>query len=132
MGTIDSPEWRIADREASYLARAVAARIGLWGEREAGRTPPPPALPESLPEEDAAGREVPGVGEVGWDMGTPWPGQARAPAVLTCADGACRSASTFYAARPATWTHPFGDRSADGDDVPLGVHGEGHPLDPAD
>ncbi|AGK76895.1 DUF1254 domain-containing protein [Streptomyces microflavus] len=31
VGTIDSPEWRIADREASYLARAVAARIGLWG-----------------------------------------------------------------------------------------------------
>lgn len=31
VGTIDSPQWRIADREASYLARAVAARIGLWG-----------------------------------------------------------------------------------------------------
>ncbi|MFB6422318.1 DUF1254 domain-containing protein [Streptomyces microflavus] len=31
VGTIDSPEWRIADREASYLDRAVAARIGLWG-----------------------------------------------------------------------------------------------------
>ncbi|MFJ7056465.1 DUF1254 domain-containing protein [Streptomyces griseobrunneus] len=31
VGTIDSPEWRIADREASYLARAVAARVGLWG-----------------------------------------------------------------------------------------------------
>ncbi|MEU0161061.1 DUF1254 domain-containing protein [Streptomyces sp. NPDC006261] len=31
VGTIDSPEWRFADREASYLARAVAARIGLWG-----------------------------------------------------------------------------------------------------
>ncbi|WP_405509544.1 DUF1254 domain-containing protein [Streptomyces cyaneofuscatus] len=31
VGTIDSPQWRTADREASYLARAVAARIGLWG-----------------------------------------------------------------------------------------------------
>ncbi|MEW1626157.1 DUF1254 domain-containing protein [Streptomyces sp. NPDC089173] len=31
VGTIDSPQWRIADRNASYLARAVAARIGLWG-----------------------------------------------------------------------------------------------------
>ncbi|WUW24338.1 DUF1254 domain-containing protein [Streptomyces sp. NBC_01463] len=31
VGTIDSPQWRIADREASYLARAVAARVGLWG-----------------------------------------------------------------------------------------------------
>lgn len=31
VGTIDSPEWKIADREASYLARAVAARAGLWG-----------------------------------------------------------------------------------------------------
>lgn len=31
VGTIDSPEWKIADRKASYLARAVAARVGLWG-----------------------------------------------------------------------------------------------------
>ncbi|WP_406449708.1 DUF1254 domain-containing protein [Streptomyces sp. NBC_00876] len=31
VGTIDSPEWKIADRQASYLARAVAARTGLWG-----------------------------------------------------------------------------------------------------
>ncbi|MFE2289706.1 DUF1254 domain-containing protein [Streptomyces sp. NPDC059452] len=31
VGTMNSPEWRIADREDSYLARAVAARIGLWG-----------------------------------------------------------------------------------------------------
>ncbi|WP_250304220.1 DUF1254 domain-containing protein [Streptomyces sp. NBC_01387] len=31
VGTIDSPEWRIADRGASYLTRAVAARTGLWG-----------------------------------------------------------------------------------------------------
>ncbi|WP_326765419.1 DUF1254 domain-containing protein [Streptomyces sp. NBC_01591] len=31
VGTIDSPEWRIADREASYRTRAVAARSALWG-----------------------------------------------------------------------------------------------------
>ncbi|MEV8564464.1 DUF1254 domain-containing protein [Streptomyces sp. NPDC051322] len=31
IGTHDSPEWRIADREASYLTRAVAARTALWG-----------------------------------------------------------------------------------------------------
>lgn len=31
VGTIDSPEWKIADREASYLVRAVAARVALWG-----------------------------------------------------------------------------------------------------
>ncbi|MFF1835027.1 DUF1254 domain-containing protein [Streptomyces sp. NPDC058231] len=31
VGTIDSTEWKIADREASYLVRAVAARQGLWG-----------------------------------------------------------------------------------------------------
>ncbi|MER7723601.1 DUF1254 domain-containing protein [Streptomyces sp. NPDC096323] len=31
VGTIDSPEWKIADRQESYLARAVAARVGLWG-----------------------------------------------------------------------------------------------------
>ncbi|MCX4732294.1 DUF1254 domain-containing protein [Streptomyces sp. NBC_01363] len=31
VGTIDSPEWRIADREASYRTRAVAARCSLWG-----------------------------------------------------------------------------------------------------
>ncbi|WP_327711331.1 DUF1254 domain-containing protein [Streptomyces sp. NBC_00464] len=31
VGTIDSPEWKIADREASYPARAAAARVGLWG-----------------------------------------------------------------------------------------------------
>jgi hypothetical protein len=30
-GTIDDPAWKIADREASYLARALAARGGLWG-----------------------------------------------------------------------------------------------------
>ncbi|MEW1690835.1 DUF1254 domain-containing protein [Streptomyces sp. NPDC091265] len=31
VGTLDSSEWKSADREASYLARAVAARVGLWG-----------------------------------------------------------------------------------------------------
>ncbi|MFE2019808.1 DUF1254 domain-containing protein [Streptomyces sp. NPDC059499] len=31
VGTISSPEWRIPDREASYLVRAVAARQALWG-----------------------------------------------------------------------------------------------------
>ena len=31
LGTIDDPAWKIADREASYLARALAARGGLWG-----------------------------------------------------------------------------------------------------
>ena len=30
-GTIDNPEWKMADRNASYLARALAARGGLWG-----------------------------------------------------------------------------------------------------
>ncbi|GAA2745067.1 DUF1254 domain-containing protein [Kitasatospora cinereorecta] len=30
-GTRDEPEWRIPDRRAAYLTRAVAARIGLWG-----------------------------------------------------------------------------------------------------
>lgn len=30
-GTIDTPEWRIADREKAYVTRAVAARGGLWG-----------------------------------------------------------------------------------------------------
>ena len=31
LGTIDGPAWKVADREASYLARALAARGGLWG-----------------------------------------------------------------------------------------------------
>ncbi|WTW92221.1 DUF1254 domain-containing protein [Streptomycetaceae bacterium NBC_01309] len=31
LGTIDAPDWRIGDRRASYLVRAVAARVGLWG-----------------------------------------------------------------------------------------------------
>ena len=30
-GTIDDPAWKIPDRHASYLARALAARGGLWG-----------------------------------------------------------------------------------------------------
>jgi hypothetical protein len=30
-GTIDSPRWKAADRRASYLLRAAAARGGLWG-----------------------------------------------------------------------------------------------------
>ncbi len=30
-GTIDDPAWRIGDRDVSYLARALAARGGLWG-----------------------------------------------------------------------------------------------------
>lgn len=31
LGVIDSPEWKIEDREASYKARAIAARGALWG-----------------------------------------------------------------------------------------------------
>lgn len=31
VGTIDAPEWRIADRTQAYALRAVAARAGLWG-----------------------------------------------------------------------------------------------------
>jgi hypothetical protein len=31
LGTIDSAAWRIADRPAAHLTRAVAARVGLWG-----------------------------------------------------------------------------------------------------
>ena len=30
-GTIDDPAWKIHDRNVSYLARALAARAGLWG-----------------------------------------------------------------------------------------------------
>jgi hypothetical protein len=30
-GTVDDPAWKIPDRTASYLARALAARAGLWG-----------------------------------------------------------------------------------------------------
>jgi hypothetical protein len=31
LGTIDAPEWKIADRPKAYVTRAVAARAGLWG-----------------------------------------------------------------------------------------------------
>jgi hypothetical protein len=31
LGTIDSPEWKITDRTTAYVTRAVAARLGLWG-----------------------------------------------------------------------------------------------------
>ncbi|MEV4948970.1 DUF1254 domain-containing protein [Streptomyces sp. NPDC053755] len=31
VGTLDTPQWRIADREMSYLVRAGAARSALWG-----------------------------------------------------------------------------------------------------
>lgn len=31
IGTIDVPEWKIADRTTAYVTRAVAARLGLWG-----------------------------------------------------------------------------------------------------
>lgn len=30
-GTVDSDEWKIADRTTAYATRAVAARAGLWG-----------------------------------------------------------------------------------------------------
>lgn len=30
-GTIDAPEWKIADRKKAYVTRAAAARGGLWG-----------------------------------------------------------------------------------------------------
>jgi len=30
-GTIDTPEWKIADRKRAYVTRALAARAGLWG-----------------------------------------------------------------------------------------------------
>jgi hypothetical protein len=31
LGTIDAPEWKIPDRAKAYVARAMAARAGLWG-----------------------------------------------------------------------------------------------------
>ena len=31
LGTVDAPEWKIADRKNAYLLRAAAARAGLWG-----------------------------------------------------------------------------------------------------
>ena len=30
-GTIDSPQWKIADHDEATLTRALAARVGLWG-----------------------------------------------------------------------------------------------------
>lgn len=38
LGTIDSPEWKIADRTKAYLTRAVIARAGLWGTTATRRT----------------------------------------------------------------------------------------------
>ncbi|RLB48454.1 MAG: hypothetical protein DRJ42_23165, partial [Deltaproteobacteria bacterium] len=32
IGTIDSDEWKIANRMDAYKARAIAARVGLWGQ----------------------------------------------------------------------------------------------------
>ncbi|MCW4353520.1 DUF1254 domain-containing protein [Hoyosella sp. YIM 151337] len=31
VGTLQAPEWRISDRAEAYTVRAIAARIGLWG-----------------------------------------------------------------------------------------------------
>jgi hypothetical protein len=31
IGAIDAPEWKITDRGTAYVTRAVAARVGLWG-----------------------------------------------------------------------------------------------------
>lgn len=31
IGTVDAPEWKITDRTTAYVTRAVAARLGLWG-----------------------------------------------------------------------------------------------------
>lgn len=31
IGAIDAPEWKIADRKKAYLTRAIAARVGMWG-----------------------------------------------------------------------------------------------------
>jgi hypothetical protein len=31
LGTIDAPQWKIADRKTAYATRAAAARAGLWG-----------------------------------------------------------------------------------------------------
>jgi hypothetical protein len=31
LGTVDSPEWKIADRMRAYVARAIGTRAGLWG-----------------------------------------------------------------------------------------------------
>jgi hypothetical protein len=31
LGTFDSPQWKMADRAKAHVMRAVAARLGLWG-----------------------------------------------------------------------------------------------------
>jgi hypothetical protein len=31
IGTIDEPQWKVGDRKTAYTLRAVAARLGLWG-----------------------------------------------------------------------------------------------------
>lgn len=31
IGTLNTPQWKIADRKMAYVLRAVAARAGLWG-----------------------------------------------------------------------------------------------------
>jgi hypothetical protein len=31
LGTLDEPEWKIADRSEARVQRAIAARVGLWG-----------------------------------------------------------------------------------------------------
>ena len=31
VGTIDEPEWKIADRDKAHVVRAVAALVGMWG-----------------------------------------------------------------------------------------------------
>ena len=31
IGTLPTPEWIIADRKTAYVTRAIAARVGLWG-----------------------------------------------------------------------------------------------------
>ncbi|MFN8377235.1 MAG: DUF1254 domain-containing protein [Anaerolineae bacterium] len=31
VGTLDSPDWKIADRKIAYVTRAIVARAGLWG-----------------------------------------------------------------------------------------------------
>jgi hypothetical protein len=31
IGTLDTPKWKLADRETAFFYRAVTARVGLWG-----------------------------------------------------------------------------------------------------
>lgn len=31
LGTLDTPEWKLADRAQAHTMRAIAARVGLWG-----------------------------------------------------------------------------------------------------